>query len=277
MNLCKLEITDRDGWYKEFELGKNLIYIGSDPSSDIALSASRGAGVAPRHLQLVCGQGDRKRYYVVNLGDADVVLGQAGDRIIAPRSAVDITPGDRLQLGEFTLVFSASVGEAGWEPDAAPSRQGSERVGSAQAAHPRAAAQEQYLSGVIGLQLVLPVTTLDPARPISGAVILRNLGNKPGAQFRLEVEGLESDCYDIGPGPILFPNAEKEVLLRLRHPRRPQPRAGEHRIAIHASAPEAYPGEIATVSQMLRIVPFYHHMLRLVAESDKGVSAVEPD
>ena len=277
MNLCKLEITDRDGWYKEFELGKNLIYIGSDPSSDIALSASRGAGVAPRHLQLVCGQGDRQRYYVVNLGDANVVLGQAGDRIIAPHSAVDIAPGDRLQLGEFVLVFSTRAGEARPEPAAVVGRQGPDRVVSTPAAQRRVAAQEQHHSAVIGLQLFLPYTTLDPERPLEGTVTLRNVGKKPGAQFRLEVEGLETDCYDIGPGPILFPNAEKEVPLRIRHPRRPEPAAGEHRITIHASAPEAYPGETATVSQVLQIIPFYHHTLRLVSESAEGVSIARQD
>jgi len=269
MNQCKIGITDRDGWYKEFNLERNLIYVGSDPSNDIALSAARGAGVAPRHLQLVRAQGDRQWYYVVNLGDTEVVLGQAGDRIIAPRSAADIVPGDRLQLGEFIVVFSAGIaqsqseaewGEVGWEPGVAISSQAAE---TGRAAYPYAAAQEQYASAVIGLQLLLPHATLDPARPLQGSVILRNSGNKPGVQFKLEVEGLEPDCYDMGPAPILFPRAEKEVPLRLRHPQRPQLPAGEHRIAIHASASEAYPGEVATVSQMLRVLPFYRHTLRL--------------
>jgi len=267
MNPCKVGITDRDGWYKEFELGKNLIYIGSDPSNDIVLSISRGAGIAPRHLQLVCTQGDRQRYHVVNLGDTHVALSEAGDRVLGPRSAADIGPGDRLQLGEFTLVFSAGTGEVGWETAAVVGTHGPER---GRAVHQPAAAQEHYTSAVIGLKLFLPHTTLDPARPLAGAITLRNLGNKPGVQFKLEVEGLEPDCYDIGPGPILFPSAEKEVPLRLHHPRRPQLPAGEHRIAIHASAPEAYPGEIATVSQVLRILPFYHHTLRLVATEGKG-------
>ena len=270
MNECRLGITDRDGWYREFDLGKNLIYVGSDPSNDIALTANRGAGVAPRHLQLVCAQGDRQRYYVVNLGDSDVVLGQAGDRIIAPRSAVDIVPGDRLQLGEFTLVFSAGASTTSWEPNIAIGSQGSERVSDTRGGYQRAAAQEQFPSAVIGLQLYLPRAVLDPARPLDGTVTLRNLGNKPGVQFKLEVEGLEPDCYDIGAAPILFPNAEKEVPLRLRHARRPQLPAGERRIAIHASAPEAYPGEVATVTQTLRVLPYHHHTLRLVIEPTAG-------
>ncbi|MBN1140145.1 MAG: hypothetical protein JXM73_26480 [Anaerolineae bacterium] len=274
MNPSKVGITDRDGWYKEFELGKNLIYIGSDPSNDIALPVSRGAGIAPRHLQLVRAQGDRQQYHVVNLGDTDVALGQSGDRILAPRSAADIAPGDRLQLGEFALVFFAGTSEASWEPVAVTSNRGPER---GMALYQPAAAQEQYPSTVIGLKLLLPHTTLDPIRPLTGAITLRNLGNKPGVQFKLEVEGLEPDCYDIGPGPILFPNAEKEVPLRLHHPRRPQLPAGEHRIAIHASAPEAYPGEIATVSQTLRFLPYYHHTLRLVAAApEANRSGVEP-
>jgi len=51
-------------------------------------------------------------------GRHEVVVGETGDRIIAPRSAADIAPGDRLQLGEFAVVFAAgavqSRSEAEW-------------------------------------------------------------------------------------------------------------------------------------------------------------------
>jgi hypothetical protein len=43
--------------------------------------------------------------------------------------------------------------------------------------------------------------------------------------------------------------------------------AGAQRISIHATAPDAYPGEIASVSQVIQIVPFFKHSIRLVSES----------
>jgi hypothetical protein len=268
MNPCRIVITDRDGWRKEFELDKNLIYIGSDPGDDLCLSAGRGAGVAPRHLQLVSLQGDRQRYYAINLGDSDLILSatETGDRVLSPRSATDLLNGHRLQLGEFTLVFSVGAGGslATSAPAGAP---GPILDNRGVVTGPAIVAAEQPPSAVIGLSLSLPRTTLDAQYPLDGIIVLHNLGTKPGVQFKLELEGLEPDCYAIGPAPILFPNAQKEVPLRLQHPRRPKPLAGERRISIHATAPDAYPGEIASVSQIVQIVPFFEHSIRLVSES----------
>jgi hypothetical protein len=96
-------------------------------------------------------------------------------------------------------------------------------------------------------------------------VTVRNLGNKAGVQFRLEVEGLETGAYEIGPAPVLFPNAQKEVFLRLTHPRKPLPGVGVQRIAVHATAPVAYPGERAMVAQSIRLMPYLHHAVRITA------------
>jgi len=274
MNPCRIAIVDRDGWRKEFELDKNLIYIGSDLGDDLCLSASRGAGVAPRHLQLVSVQGDKQRYYAINLSDADLTLSsvETGDRILSPRSAIDLVNGHRLQLGEFTLTFAMGAG-ASFVTSASAGAPGpmleslAVAIGGRAGAPAIVAAAKQQTSAVIGLSLSLPSTRLDAQYPLDGTIVLQNLGSKPGVQFKLEMEGLDSDCYSIGPAPILFPKAQKEVPLRLQHPRRPKPLAGEQSITIHATAPDAYPGEIASVSQVVQIVPFYKHSIRLVAES----------
>jgi hypothetical protein len=100
---------------------------------------------------------------------------------------------------------------------------------------------------------------------LEGIVAVRNLGSEPGAQFRLSVEGLDPECYEIGPGPILFPNVEKGVYLSIRHPRGPGILAGQRQISIEATAPEAYPGERVTVVQVLHFLPFYAHSIRLTA------------
>ena len=126
----------------------------------------------------------------------------------------------------------------------------------------------QDLQGdAIWLRFSLPSPVLRPEHPLEGIVSVRNLGNQPGVQFKLEVDGWEPDCYQIGPGPILFPNVEKGVFLQIEHPRGPTPPAGRHQIRIRATAPETYPGEIATVIREIEVLPYYHHVLRLLTKS----------
>jgi hypothetical protein len=257
----QVEITDKDGWRKEFPLQKTLIHIGSDPRNDIVLETSRGAGIATRHLQLIAVPGSRG-YRAINLGDRDISLGDSGNRFLLPRSAVDIADGDCLRLGEFSLVFH--VGEAGAvRPASVTAREAVARgvVGEPAGTGPR----REKSSASIGMRLSLPQAALDPGSPLEGMITVRNLGNEPGVQFRLEVEGLDADCCEVGPGPILFPNVEKGVPLRLYHPRRSSLLAGRYQIHIHATAPEAYPGESVTISQEIQVLPFYSHALRLAA------------
>lgn len=253
-----LEITDKDGWRKEFPLSRTVTYIGSDPSSDIVLETWHGGGVSARHLQLISLAAEGQGYRLVNLGDAEIGLGASGDKQVAPRSFSPMNDGDRIRLGDFTLVFRA--GDAA--PLAAPASPVSGGVSSPVAA---AALERRETSSVIGLRLSVPGVRLAADRPLEGTVVVSNLGNKPGVQFKLQVEDWESDCYDLGPGPVLFPGVEKSVLLRLRHSRRPRPPAGEHRFSVRATAPDAYPGESAVVAQVIHIAPFYNHKLRLVS------------
>jgi len=266
----KVEITDKDGWRKEFPLEKPLIHIGSDSRNDIVLETWRGAGVAPRHLQLVAMPGNRAGYRAINLGDTDVLLGDSGDSSLLPRSAADVADGECLRVGEFTFIFG--LGEVGAE--GVPSLAGREGAAAGLSAEripaerplarTPAGLRGEKTSASIGLRLSLPQAAVDPESPLEGTVTVRNLGNEPGVQFRLEVEGLEPDYYEIGPGPILFPNVEKKVFLRIRHPRGPGILAGPREMSIRATAPEAYPGESVTASQVLQILPYYHHTLRLV-------------
>ncbi len=253
-------VTDAEGWRKEFPLQSRLIHIGSAGANDIVLDPGRGSGVAPRHLQLL--PLPTGGFRAVNLSESDVSVGESGDRVFAPRSVLDIAHGDQLRLGDFSLVFGLegepTVARPREAARLAPSGMRSPLQGTQQAS------SVQQTGRAIGLRLSLPEPVLRPDRPLEGTVSVRNLGREPGVQFRLEVEGLEPDCYDIGPGPILFPNVEKEVFLRLLHPRRPSPPAGSHEVRIRASAPDFYPGGSVTVSQEIEILPYYAHSMTLV-------------
>jgi hypothetical protein len=276
-----VEITDRDGWCRIFPLEKPLIHIGSDPRSDIVLQSGRGGGVAARHLQLITIPGHG--YRAINLGEENVLLGESGDKALAPHSVIDIADGECFRLGEFRLTFrlGGALGTADEAAGVVPRPRpvaAARPVAAVPAARapapaaprpvPRAQTSEtietERVSAAIGLKLSLPQAALDPECPLEGVVTVRNLGREPGVQFRLEVHGLDADCYEIGPGPILFPDVEKAVYLRLYHPRRPGLTAGRHEIRISAAAPEAYPGESVTVTRQIEVLPYYKHVLSLV-------------
>lgn len=253
-----IRVIDRDGWRHEFALDKALLYIGSAPGNDIVLPIDRGTGVAARQLQLVALGDEDPRYRVVNLGPGEVRL-TAGDAPsslapLAPRGVGILADGDGLQLGDFSLAFH--LGEGLDVP-----AQGRTASAQRRATAPRSGSRA---SGDIGLSFDLPQTVLDADHDVEGVIGVRNAGDKPGVQFRIDLVGLPAECYDMGPGPILFPGAEKLVPLRIHHPRGPVPPAGDYKVVVRVSAPEAYPGQRAEAAATIRVAPYYRHTLRFV-------------
>ncbi|RMF02646.1 MAG: hypothetical protein D6768_07740 [Chloroflexi bacterium] len=232
----KLEIINHDGWRKEFSLTKGIVHIGSADTNDVVLNDRYGSGVAPLQVQLITTTNGHTVHKLINLGDADIVVGSEQESVLAPRSVLNLTDGLQFKLGEFTLIFHAG------NRDETASVQNSRSI---------------------GLKLKMPTTQLNPNRSLEGLVTVCNLGRRVGARFDLSLDGLEPDCFDIAPGPLLSSGAEKDVLFRLHH-RGHKPLAGKWRIVIRAMAPETYPGEQATVSQIIDVLPFYRHQLSLV-------------
>jgi pSer/pThr/pTyr-binding forkhead associated (FHA) protein len=231
-------VTNQDGWRKEFLLESNLIYIGSALDNDIVLAMEQGRGVSPRHIQLIAMPGG---YRAVNLGETNILT---GDQELEPRFAVDVADGTEFRVGDFGIIFHFD-----------------EVIGTSSVTSTKAIG--------VGIALPRPVILI-PEQPVEGSVLVRNAGTESGVQFMIQVEGLEETDYEIGPGPILFPNAEKAVFLRLHHPRRPTPPAGAHRIRIRASAPEAYPGQSAVESLEVEIRPYHQHTLHLLGEEQES-------
>ncbi len=225
----RIEVTDPSGWQKDYVLDRAIIHIGSHPRNEIVLDAGRGRGVAPRHAQLIpspAAQG----YVLVNLGDSDIVLSSLGNRPLPPRESAPVGDGEIMILGEFRLRLMAG----------------------------------ESASNALGLDVVLPQTQVSPDYPLDGVVMVRNLGTVPKVQIRLTLSGLDGDLYQLAPGPVLFPGAEKEVPLRLLHPRRALPGAGEYRFTVRATAPDAYPGEQVSVTRTIQLLPYFRHSARLI-------------
>jgi hypothetical protein len=261
-----VEVIDKGGWSRSFPLNKNIIHVGSDARNDIVIETWHGNGLAARHLQLVPSPTSSLGYRLVNMGTIEVLLGPNGERSLPPRAAIDLAAGDTVRLGDLTFIFH---GEGAGAPAAAtaavvaPSTTTNRAAPVVGAGLATAAVAATRKGNPIGLNLTLSQALLVPGQPIDGAITIKNQGDKTGVQFKIEVEGFESDSYELGPAPILFPDVEKQVLFRLRHPQRPNPPAGDRRLTIRVTAPSAYPGEVATVSQVIQIASYIKHSLSL--------------
>jgi hypothetical protein len=287
----RVEVTDKDGWRKEYVLQKTINHIGADARNDIALDNWRGTGVSARHLQLIVN-GNSCR--LVNIGGTDVSIASGvydvapgttppQVRPLASMSATEISNGTWIKLGDFSLrlrtaepppvAVAASVSQQPVMPSLSvppppPVLQGqaTASLSTPSIMTPPAPVAEPEVGGnSINVRLLMPQTLLGLNAPLEGSLIVRNAGSRPGAQFKLEIQGLPAECIEIGPGPILFPNAEKEVVFRLRHPQTPALRAGDLQLLIRATAPDAYPGQVALITQTIQVSPFYQHSLKLVA------------
>jgi hypothetical protein len=278
-----VEIIDAGGWRKTYPLDKNIIHIGSDARNDIAIENFHGAGLAARHVQLITSPTGAQGYRLINIGPLELRSGEDAARLIAPRSAIDLADGEVIKLGDLTFIFwrdrsaeaaprengqsipaprlaPAPIGAA---PPVAPPDLRPRNYDKIAVSPPAPDMRPTAASAAISAMLNLPQTQLAPDQVIDGSITLKNLGDKPGVQFKLEIAGLDVHCYEIGPGPILFPNAEKQVLFRVRHPMRPTPPAGEQRFTLSVTAPGAYPGEAATVNGSITLLPFFKHELKL--------------
>lgn len=236
----RIEVINRFGWRKDFVAVKPIVQIGRDARNDIVLDDGHASSVAPRHAQLLPSAVNQQGLRLVNLSDQEIqVYANAGEveaaegapsSVVAPRSSAELASGDLLKLGEFTLIVHGG----------------------------------EQRSEVVKLSVETAGRELMLDRPLTGTLKIHHVGNKAAVQFRIEVEGLDPDCFEMGPGPVLFPNAEKQVAFRLNHPRRPYPAAGNHRVTFYVIAPDAYPDERASVSTEIQVAPFYQHKMRVV-------------
>ena len=259
-----IQVVDRDGWEKRFELTRRIMRVGSAAGSDIVLSPARGAGVAPAHLQLILPANGPCR--MINLSAAEVRIG--GIAPVPPRGAVELRGGERIQIGDFALLFEDGGSDAMISSDlnATPSPKtaafgiaaaptGDLSGAALQVARTEAATASSAQAGAnIGLDVALASTEIRPGQNVAGIVTVKNLGSAQAVQIQLNVSGLQ-DCCDIAPGPILFPGASRNVALKIEVPETSSLKAGRHRLEVHAAAPAAYPGETGASRNRCRYYP----------------------
>ncbi len=262
----RLEIINREGWRREYPLEKGIIHIGNASTNDIVLDNRYGTGVAPFNAQIIsAANGNNPVYKLVNLGETNIAVGAEGQENLTPGSVLILVDKQSFILGEFTLVFYSGSQSYQNYNNIAPATTASSRPTSIS---PAIGTQS------IGLKLSMPSTRLAPNQSLEGMATVSNLGQRTGVRFDLELEGLEPDCYDIAPGPMLSSGAEKEVLFRLHH-HGEKPLAGDWRIVIRATASKTYPGEQAVASQIIHVLPCYNYRLRLLPA--KGITALKSE
>jgi hypothetical protein len=221
-----LQVVDRDGWGKIFPLEKALFMVGSASVNDIVLPA--GSTVAPVHLQVIRPAVDASQVRVVNLSPNPLLLSRAnqpGSVELPANGSGDLHDGDMLRLGDFTLAFSVQ----------------------AQRGVVRSARSQN-----LGLTLELAGLELRAGKQLAGRLTLTNFGSENRCQFELDLEGLPADCYQIDPSPMLFPQGEERIGIRLYH-LGSLPRGGECPITLRATAPAAYPTEEVELRLSLQV------------------------
>lgn len=276
-----IEVTDRDGWRKEFPLLRNLVMVGSDLANDIPLPESRGQGAEPRHLQILLNPQDGSACRVINMAKSPIEITIAGQvTLLAPATAMVISMESALRIGDYRLQlhgFGAAPTHSGMNGNAplemasfqrpaptpstiAPTAVIKENRPSSPAFMP--VSPSSYNAGPIGLAVRMSNAILTQQQPAEAWITVANRGEKTAVQIRLMIEGLPAECYEIPPLPLLFPNAEKNITIPLHYPNKPLT-AGSHPIRFIAVAPEAYPNEQAVVQQSVQVPSVFAHEVKI--------------
>lgn len=232
----RVDVVNHHGWHKSFVLQKNIVHIGSDERNDIVLFGSPDSVVAPRHAQLLPSPINRHGFRLINLADQPIEMWprqlppDAEPRILAPRDSADIVGGDCAQIGTFKLKFHGG----------------------------------DQVSDLLAIRVSMQGTLLSEDAPIHGMITVYHRGNQVGVQLKIEIDGVDPADMEMVPGPVLFPDTEKEIPFVIHHSRKSFPPAGEHQLIFHVTAPDVYPDERASVAQTIEVAPFYHHTLRML-------------
>lgn len=241
-------LTDERGWQKPFPLTEGVFWLGSAQKAHIQLTDAKG--IAPFHLQIV-NMLSEASVRLINLSNWALLLQKGEETSLCPAGGMmDIFGPEIIRLGNYTLTF---------------------QLNKQNLPHPATKTTKQK---VIGINLNLPDVVLRPNASLVGLLTLQNTGDE-ACQFRVELDGLPEDCYEIAPPPLLFAGGEESTQIRFIH-KGTAPTAGQHIITLRVTSPEVYPGQEATLRQTLRVVPVYAHDLSIaVPQPEEKIEEVE--
>ena len=233
-------INDKD-WEKSYELDKSIIRVGSQITCDIMISDPD----VPALMMQITRSGtidirNTMRFFTENLTLT------RGDQSFPPdmNMPYEVLDGDKITFSRYRMIIELE----------------SDKSRVRQSEHMRA---EMFLSD----------RDLAPDSPISGGLLLKNLGTQRPCQFRLNIKGIPEDCLYSSPLPYLHPGASSSVGFTISH-LKTRPAPGFHTVSITLSAPEDYYGEKLEFNQDIYVYPVFDNVMILEDDTDKLTGAV---
>ena len=238
----KIRIINEKDWEKSYELDKSIIRVGSQINCDVLINDSD----VPALLMQITRSGTIDVRNVMRFFAENVTLTR-GEQTFPPDLNVPyyVLDGDKVTFGLYRMIIELE----------------SDKSRVRQSEHMRA---EMFLSD----------RDLTPESPISGGLLLKNLGTEKPCQFRMNIKGIPSECLYTSPMPFLHPDASSSVGFTISH-LKTKPEPGLHTVSITLSAPDDYYGEMLEFNQNIYVHPVYDNVMILEDDSDKLTGAVK--
>ncbi|MEA2008630.1 MAG: FHA domain-containing protein [Chloroflexota bacterium] len=232
----KVMIIDQKGWSKSVKVEKTITRVGTASGNDIQLHSAK---IAPVHLQFILSPDLPSSCKLVNLAGEVVIRTGSNEQQFPSFGTIDVRDGDEVELGEFRLVIKIPL-----------------------------AAEYVQTTSVVEAVLSFPNAVLRPGYATRGLLTIKNNGSQTDCQFKVALSGLPTDCYHIDPIPLLYPDAQEDVLVQL-FSRGHYPKAGLHDVFFTITSPANYPGEEMIIKQGVYVVPVFDQTLEIVDDMPK--------
>ncbi|OQY36225.1 MAG: hypothetical protein B6243_03675 [Anaerolineaceae bacterium 4572_5.2] len=232
----KVMIIDQKGWSKSIKVEKTITRVGTAPNNDIQLHSTQ---IAPVHLQFILSPDLPSSCKLVNLAGEVSIRADHVKQQLPSFGTVDVRDGDEIELGEFRLVIKIPL-----------------------------AAEYVQTTNVVEAVLSFPNAVLRPGYATRGQLTIKNVGSQTECQFKVALSGLPADCYHIDPIPLLYPDAQEDVLVQL-FSRGYYPKAGYHDVFFTITSPASYPGEEMIIKQGVYVVPVFDQALEIADDMPK--------
>ncbi|MBQ6504939.1 MAG: hypothetical protein IJI57_13610 [Flexilinea sp.] len=232
----RIRIINEKDWERSFELDKSIIRVGSQVTSDVYVNDPE----VPALLMQITRTGNIDTRYTMRFFADNLTLTR-GEQSFPPdiNMPYEVLDGDKVGFNRYRMIIELE----------------SDRSRVRQSEHMRA---EMFLSS----------RDLSPDKPISGGMLLKNLGTQRPCQFRLNIRGIPQDCLYSSPMPYLHPGASSSVGFTISH-LKTKPGPGFHTVSITLSAPDDYYGEMLEFNQDIYVYPVFDNLMILEDDTDK--------